>query len=82
MTLSQNSSLCVALYLEFEGLYIVDHPTLVICVCIVISVCIYIMENARGSPCSVLLALSQSYVKHDLRKNKIVMASTTGFFRH
>jgi hypothetical protein len=28
---------------------------------------------ARGSPHSVLLAFSQSYVKHDLRKNKIVI---------
>jgi hypothetical protein len=35
-----------------------------------------------GSPHSVLLAFSQTYVKHDLRKNKIVVASTTGFFRH
>jgi hypothetical protein len=26
---------------------------------------------ARGSPRSVLLAFSQSYVEHDLRKNKI-----------
>jgi hypothetical protein len=44
---------------------------------------IYIyMENARGSPYSVLLAFSQSYVKNDLRKNKIVVALITGFFRH
>jgi hypothetical protein len=28
---------------------------------------------ARGSPRSVLLAFSQSYVKYDLRKNKIVV---------
>jgi hypothetical protein len=28
---------------------------------------------ARGSPRSVLLAFSQSYVEHDLRKNKIVV---------
>jgi hypothetical protein len=28
---------------------------------------------ARGSPSSVLLAFSQSYKKHDLRKNKIVV---------
>jgi hypothetical protein len=39
-------------------------------------------ENARGSFCSVLLAFSQSYVKHDLRKNKIAVASITDFFRH
>jgi hypothetical protein len=26
-----------------------------------------------GSPCSVLLTFSQSYVEHDLRKNKIVI---------
>jgi hypothetical protein len=26
--------------------------------------------------------LSQIYVKYDLRKSKIVIASTTGFFRH
>jgi hypothetical protein len=31
------------------------------------------------SPCSVFLAFSQSYVKHDLRKNKIVVVSTTIF---
>jgi hypothetical protein len=31
-----------------------------------------------GSP-GVLTVL---YVKHDLRKNKIVVASTTGFFKH
>jgi hypothetical protein len=42
----------------------------------------YFMENARGSPLNVLLAFSQSYVKHNLRKNKIVVASTTSFFRH
>jgi hypothetical protein len=40
------------------------------------------MENAKGSPYSVLLSFSQSYVKHDLRKNKIVVASITDFFRH
>jgi hypothetical protein len=28
---------------------------------------------ARGSPRSVLLTLSQSYIEHDLRKNKIVV---------
>jgi hypothetical protein len=28
---------------------------------------------ARGSPHSILLAFSQSYVEHDLRKNKIVV---------
>jgi hypothetical protein len=28
---------------------------------------------AMGSPCSVLLSFSQSYVEHDLRKNKIVV---------
>jgi hypothetical protein len=28
---------------------------------------------ARGSPRSILLAFSQSYVEHDLRKNKIVV---------
>jgi hypothetical protein len=28
---------------------------------------------------SVLLAFSQSYVEHDLRKNKILVASTTVF---
>jgi hypothetical protein len=40
------------------------------------------MENVRGSPRSVLLAFSQFYVKHDLRKYKIVVAFTTVFFRH
>jgi hypothetical protein len=45
-------------------------------------VAIKIIKNTRGSPHSVLLAFFQSYVKHDLRKNKIVMASTTGFFRY
>jgi hypothetical protein len=39
-------------------------------------------ENAKGYPCSVLLVFSQSYVKHDLRKNKIVVVSTTSFFRY
>jgi hypothetical protein len=39
-------------------------------------------ENVKGSPRSVLLAFSQFYVKHNLRKNKIVVASTTGFFMH
>jgi hypothetical protein len=28
---------------------------------------------AKGSPSSILLAFSQSYVEHDLRKNKIVV---------
>jgi hypothetical protein len=33
---------------------------------------IYIyMRFARGSPCSVLLAFSQSYVKYDLKKKKL-----------
>jgi hypothetical protein len=40
---------------------------------------IYIREFARDSPHNVLLAFSQSYVKHDLRKNKIVVAPTTFF---
>ena len=40
------------------------------------------MENARGFPSSVLIAFFQSYVKYDLRKNKIVVVSTTGFFKH
>ena len=40
------------------------------------------MENARGSPLSVLLAFFQFYVEYDLRKNKIAVASTTEFFRH
>jgi hypothetical protein len=31
------------------------------------------MENAKSSPRSVLLLFSQSYVKHDLRKNKIAV---------
>jgi hypothetical protein len=39
-------------------------------------------ENAGGSPHNVLLTFFQTYIKHDLRKNKIVMASTIGFFRH
>jgi hypothetical protein len=39
-------------------------------------------ENVRDSLHSVLIAFSQSYVKHDLRKNKIVMAFTTPFFKH
>jgi hypothetical protein len=39
-------------------------------------------ENAKGSIRNVLLAFSQSYIKHNLRKNKIVVTSTTGFFRH
>jgi hypothetical protein len=44
---------------------------------------IYIyMGNAKGSPPSVLLAFSQSYVENDLRKKKIVVAPTTHFFRH
>jgi hypothetical protein len=30
----------------------------------------------------VLLAFSQSYVKYNLKKNKIVVASTIGFFGH
>jgi len=32
-----------------------------------------LMRFARGSPSSVLLAFSQSYIKHNLRKNKIVV---------
>jgi hypothetical protein len=31
-------------------------------------------EFARGSPRSVLLAFFQSYIEHDLRKNKIVVS--------
>jgi hypothetical protein len=38
-----------------------------------------IKENIRGYFRNVLMSFSQSYVKHDLRKNKIVVASTTGF---
>jgi hypothetical protein len=33
----------------------------------------YYQGFARGSPCSILLAFSQSYVKYDLRKNKIIV---------
>ena len=36
-------------------------------------------ENAKGSPYNILLAFSHFYVENDLRKNKIVVASTTGF---
>jgi hypothetical protein len=39
-------------------------------------------ENARDSPHNVLLVFSQAYIKHYLRKNKIVMAFTIGFFRY
>jgi hypothetical protein len=38
------------------------------------------MENVKGSLRSVLLAFSQSYVKHDLRKNKIVMPPPPVFY--
>jgi hypothetical protein len=34
---------------------------------------IYNKGFARGFPCSILLVFSQSYVEHDLRKNKIVI---------
>jgi hypothetical protein len=41
-------------------------------------------ENARGFPLmfflSVLLAFFQSYVENDIRKNKIIVAPTIGFF--
>jgi hypothetical protein len=30
----------------------------------------------------LLIVFSQTYVKHDLRKNKIVVASTTSFLKH
>jgi hypothetical protein len=40
------------------------------------------IENARGSPRSVFLVFSQSYIKYNLRKNKIIVASTTDFFKH
>jgi hypothetical protein len=30
-------------------------------------------ENIKGSSRNVLMTFSQSYIKHDLRKNKIVM---------
>jgi hypothetical protein len=34
----------------------------------------YIIKRfARDSPYSVLLAFSQSYIEHDLRKNKIIV---------
>jgi hypothetical protein len=42
----------------------------------------FLHENVRGFPHSVLLGFFQSYVKHDLRKNKIVVTSITDFFRH
>jgi hypothetical protein len=32
-----------------------------------------LMEFVRGSSHSVLLTFSQSYVEHDLRKNKIIV---------
>jgi hypothetical protein len=31
------------------------------------------MRFVRGSPCSVLLVIPQSYVEYNLRKNKIVV---------
>jgi hypothetical protein len=34
---------------------------------------INILGFARNSPCSILLAFSQFYVGHDLRKNKILV---------
>jgi hypothetical protein len=30
----------------------------------------------------LFLVFSQSYIEHDLRKNKIVVTSITGFFRY
>jgi hypothetical protein len=39
---------------------------------------IFKKEFAKGSSCSVLLTFSQSYVEHDLRKNKIVIL----FYQH
>jgi hypothetical protein len=38
-------------------------------------------ENARILPVGSL-TFSQFYVKHNLRKNKIIVASTTDFFKH
>jgi hypothetical protein len=43
---------------------------------------VYIALIVRGSSLIVLIAFFQSYVEHDLRKNKIVIVFTTGFFRH
>jgi hypothetical protein len=40
------------------------------------------LKNVRGSLSSILLTFSQSYVEHDLRKNKIVVAFTIDFFKH
>jgi hypothetical protein len=40
---------------------------------------VFILENARGSHRSVLLAFFQSYVKHNLRKNKIVVPPSLVF---
>jgi hypothetical protein len=41
-----------------------------------------IKENIRGSSRRFSWCSSQSYVKYNLRKNKIVVASTTDFFRY
>jgi hypothetical protein len=43
---------------------------------------VFLWENIKGSPFNVLSAFSQFYIKHYLRKRKIVVASTTSFFRH
>jgi hypothetical protein len=40
----------------------------------------FLMGFARGYPHSVLLAFSQSYIEHDLRKNKIVIPFFFFFF--
>jgi predicted MFS family arabinose efflux permease len=34
---------------------------------------LFCLRFVKGSPHSVFLAFSQSYIKHDLRKNKIVV---------
>jgi hypothetical protein len=41
---------------------------------------IFKMENAKSSPPSILFTLFQSYVEHDFKKNKIVVAFTTSIF--
>jgi hypothetical protein len=40
---------------------------------IILYIYIYIKEFARGCLRSILIAFSQSYIEHDLRKNKIIV---------
>jgi hypothetical protein len=68
-----NKNMLKHLFPFISLLLIKEIPEIHICICVNSKRC-WCKGFAKGSPHSILLAFSQSYLEHDLRKNKIVVS--------